>query len=158
MFTGTWSSLNNSCNCTIFVILKFELNALVFSIFNRFVPESPRWLVSSGKLEKAEAGIREIAAVNKGRLPDAFKISDIQCVSSNQFTKWLQNIWHSMCIIHDFTFCMKWSRFLYSCSWCITFCRWMSFWKAKSGIACTNSLGSVDFYYINKAFSQWMKM
>ena len=44
----------------------YMLNLCIFSLLT----ESPRWLITNGKLKKAEKVIRHIAAINKKTVPD----------------------------------------------------------------------------------------
>ena len=41
----------------------------VFFTYN-ILPESPRWLITTGRLVEAEATIRKIAEVNKAQVPE----------------------------------------------------------------------------------------
>lgn len=40
----------------------------------RFLPESPRWLLATGKLEEASKILETLASVNQKDLPDSFKL------------------------------------------------------------------------------------
>ena len=67
---------------------------LLYLILVSFVPESPRWLVSQGKVKQAEKILRSIAKTNKKELPGNFsdllgKLSMKVCWSElNYWGKW----------------------------------------------------------------------
>lgn len=58
-----WSSLQ----------LSFAIASLFLISYFFFVPESPRWLLGQGKVEKAEGIFRKIAKVNGVRDLEAFE-------------------------------------------------------------------------------------
>lgn len=55
--------------------------ALLAFVFTRLLPESPRWLISKGKLNEAETVISRIEAASKGKTTPADMPTDVSCVS-----------------------------------------------------------------------------
>lgn len=59
---------------------------LVNNILYRFIDESPRWLISQGKYEKADKIIRKIAAINQKDIPDNLKLDEMPKTEENVWT------------------------------------------------------------------------
>ena len=60
-----------------------ESNYITFGLYfhnSRLLYESPRWLAATGKMEKAVAVLRKIAAINNNTLPEDLKVT----ISSNK--------------------------------------------------------------------------
>lgn len=52
----------------------FEFISVLFFVFERFVPESARWLLSRNRIEEAKSILVNAARVNKTVLPDDFSL------------------------------------------------------------------------------------
>lgn len=57
----------------IHLALATSLPFLIYIIYWFFLPESPRWLLAKGRLEKASEILETLAKVNKKELPAGFK-------------------------------------------------------------------------------------
>jgi hypothetical protein len=51
---------------------------MVCSISNRYIPESLRWLVVTGKYQRAEQILLHICEINKAQLPDNINIKEFE--------------------------------------------------------------------------------
>ena len=60
------------------LMLWSSLPSLLSVLMYWLLPESPRWLLSVGRLEEAERVVREAARYNEITLPDQFKLSPVQ--------------------------------------------------------------------------------
>ena len=75
--------------------IKSELNTVYFSYWF-FVPESPRWLLSYGRLDEAEKIIQSMAKWNKREIPPNF-VHQFVAVS---FTLFVSNIYIVIYIVY----------------------------------------------------------
>lgn len=51
-------------------LLKFYVRYISHDTFHRVIPESPRWLISRGRIPEAQVVIRKMASVNGVELPE----------------------------------------------------------------------------------------
>ena len=89
----------------------------------RFVPESPRWLLSKGRIRKAEAILTEMAKYNRKPVPDFTALREYAQVLArleylNKYKHLLKNQKEEICMEYiDYNICLFTMYYVVYCVW-----------------------------------------
>ena len=81
------------CNTTLIEYTYRTVENSFSFVCLRFIPESPRWLLSQGRIEEAEKILHKAAKINKAKLPE--KIFDENSLDAGRAQGQLWNLFGS---------------------------------------------------------------